>query len=430
MSELTLKNAIVTTTAGTLPGNNSVVVTDGRIAAIGPNLAEHGEVVDCAGMWVGPGFVDLHTHLREPGEEWKEDIESGSRAAAAGGFTAVVAMPNTDPPTDSGHLARYISDRGAEVGLVDVIPAGCITSARAGTKLAHLDELWAAGVRLFTDDGATVADAGLLRRAMEYLAERGGLVAQHCIDPGLAAGGQLHEGEVSSRLGMPGVPSAAEETIIARDLALVRLTGVRYHVQHVSSAGSVALIEAAKAEGLPVTAEVTPHHLMFDDSYAAATDPRYKMMPPLRAVDDVAALRSGVRSGVIDAVATDHAPHADHEKDHPWEDSPFGVTGLEWAGAVVNTVVRLEPERFFAVLARNPASIGSIDHHGRLEVGEPANVVVFDPNPATDTSVTVSRSSNAPYLGTELTGRVVHTIHDGRFTVYHGSIVGSVGAMG
>ena len=239
---------------GTEP--RDLIIADGTVIAIGSGLDVRGEVIDCAGAWVGPGFVDIHTHLREPGQEWKEDIATGSRAAAVGGYTAVVAMPNTDPAIDSGHLARYVADRGAQVGLVEVVPSGCITEGRAGRKLAHLDELYAAGVRLFTDDGDTVADAGLLRRAMEYLAERDGVIVQHCVDAGLAAGGQMHEGDVSSRLGMAGVPSEAEEIVIARDLALVRLTGVRYHAQHVSTAGAVQLIAGAKAEGLPVTAEV------------------------------------------------------------------------------------------------------------------------------------------------------------------------------
>jgi dihydroorotase len=339
-------------------------------------------------------------------------------------------MPNTDPATDSGFLARYVADRGREVGVVEVVPSGCITAGRAGERLAHLDELWSAGVTLFTDDGDSVADAGLLRRAMEYLAERGGVVAQHCIDAGLAGDGQMHEGEVSSRLGMPGVPSEAEEIVIARDLSLVRLTGVRYHVQHLSTAGAVELIAAAKEEGLPVTAEVTPHHLFFDHSAVEESNPLYKMMPPLRAPSDVAAVRRGLRGGVIDVVGTDHAPHADHEKDHPWEDTPFGVTGLEWAAAVVNSVVDLPPEDFFNVMSVAPAAIGGVQSQGTLEVGAPANLVVFDPKVAADTSGTQSRSSNSPYLGLDLRGAVVHTIYRGAFTVRNGAVTDLAGVAG
>jgi dihydroorotase len=429
MSEITLQNATVVTTGGVFE-HSDVVVADGAIDEIGADLKPRGEAIDCEGAWVGPGLVDIHTHLREPGQEWKEDIETGSRAAAAGGYTAVVAMPNTDPAIDSGHLARYVADRGAEVGLVQVVPAGCISAGRSGQKLSHLDELWAAGVTVYSDDGDSVADAGLLRRAMDYLAERGGLIAQHCIDPGLAAGGQVHEGPVASRLGMTPIPREAEEIVISRDLSLVRLTGARYHVQHVSTAGGVALVAAAKAEGLQVTAEATPHHLCFDDSYIESMNPRYKMMPPLREMSDVEALRDGLRTGVIDAVATDHAPHADHEKDHPWEDTPFGVTGLEWAAAVTNTVVNLGPASFFEVLSTNPAAIAGITGQGKLEVGAPANLVVFAPNQAANTTTTVSRSSNSPYLGLELSGSVRYTMYRGQFTVRNAAIVELAGAMG
>lgn len=430
MSEFTLQNAVVVGSNDNGAVTADVAVSNGVVVEIGQGIEVRGEAIDCSGAWVGPGFVDIHTHLREPGQEWKEDIATGSRAAAAGGYTAVVAMPNTEPAIDSGHLARYVADRGAQVGLIDVVPSGCITAGREGKKLAHLDELHAAGVTMFTDDGDTVADAGLLRRAMEYLAERGGVVVQHCVDAGLAAGGQVHEGEVSSRLGIGGVPSAAEEIVIARDLALVRLTGARYHAQHVSTAGAVALIAAAKDEGLPVTAEVTPHHLFFDHSYVEETDPTYKMMPPLRAPSDVEAVRQGLRSGALDVVATDHAPHADHEKDHAWEDAPFGVIGLEWAAAVVNTVVDLPPEDLFRVMSSVPAHIAGIPGQGKLEVGSPANLVVFDPDAAADTDRVVSRSSNAPYLGRVLKGAVVHTVYRGRFTVRDGALLDEAGVAG
>ncbi len=430
MRDLTLRNGTVFAGGEVLPGRHDVVIRDGLVAAIGTDVEAAGEEIDCEGAWVGPGLVDVHTHLREPGQEWKEDIESGSAAAAAGGYTAVVAMPNTDPAIDAGHLARYVQERGQAVGLVDVMSAGCLTAGRRGEKLAHLDELWDAGVRLFTDDGDSVADAGLLRRAMEYLAERGGIVSEHCMDAGLAAGGQVHEGEVASRLGMATIPREAEETIIARDLALVRLTGARYHVQHLSTAGAVALVAAAKAEGLPVTAEATPHHLCFDHSAVEEANPVYKMMPPLREPEDVAALRQGLRDGIVDVVGTDHAPHAAHEKDVPWEDAPFGVIGLEWAAAVVHTVVGLDQAAFFRVLSTTPARLVGLDRHGELAVGREGNIVVFDPARPADTSRLVSMAPNSPYLGMELQGRVTHTVLRGRLTVRDGEVAQPAGATG
>jgi dihydroorotase len=404
-----------TVLTATGPEAVDILVEAGVVSRIGAGLESEGaEVVDASGCWVGPGLVDLHAHLREPGEEHKEDIASGSAAAAAGGFTAVVAMPNTDPPVDAGHLARYVADRGRQVGLVDVVAAGTVSAGRAGSRLAHLDDLWEAGVRLFTDDGDTVADAGLLRRAMEYVAEMGGVVAQHAVDPGLSRGGHMHEGPLSSRLGMQGIPALAESVVVARDLALVRLTGCRYHVQHVSTGESLAMVEAAKAEGLPVTAEVTPHHLAFDVSAVETMNPVYRMMPPLRSTADVDALRSGLRRGVIDAVATDHAPHAAHEKEVPFEEAPNGVTGLEWAAAAVITEVGLDQAGLFAALSTRPAGIAGLADHGRpVEEGNPANLTVIDPQARWVAVSTRSRSANSPWLGRPLTGRVVLTVRAG-----------------
>ena len=394
-----------------------VIVENGRIVAIGPDVsAAEDRVIDAAGSWVGPGFVDVHVHLREPGQEWKEDIATGSAAGAAGGFTALVAMPNTDPATDTGHLARFVVSRGEEVGLLEVAAAGALTLGRLGEHLSHLDDLWAAGVRIFSDDGDTVADAGLLRRAMEYIAELGGVVAEHAMDVGLAQGGHMHEGSISSRLGMVAIPSMAEEVVVARDLAIVASTGVSYHVQHVSTRGTVEMIADAKERGLPVTAEVSPHHLAFDHSATASTDSRYKMMPPLRDVDDVAAVRSGLRSGIIDMVATDHAPHASHEKDVPFEIAPFGVTGLEWAASVVNTVddLGLDQTTFFDRMSVAPARLARLGDQGtHLAVGNLANIVVFDPTLRWTPSSSVSKSRNTPHLGRPHVGRVVATLYRG-----------------
>lgn len=394
-----------------------VTIERGVIGAIGeaPEGAE--KVIDASGCWVGPGLIDLHVHLREPGQEWKEDITSGSVAAAAGGFTAVVAMPNTIPAIDAGHRARFVSERGRGVGMCEVVPAGALTLGREGKELAHLDELLEAGVRIFTDDGDTLVDAGLLRRAMEYLAERGGVIAQHAEDPGLAQGGHMHEGSVSSRLGIRGLPALAEETVVARDLALVELTGASYHVQHVSTSGTLALIRDAKQRGLPVTAEVTPHHLTFDHHQVESMDPDFKMYPPLRTPDDMAELRTALGDGTIDAVATDHAPHADHEQEVPFEEAPRGVVGLETAAPALITATDLDQATFFQRMSTAPARIAGLPDQGNpLVVGEPANLVVVDPNATWTVDRFVSRSQNSPFRGRKLTGRIRATLYRGELT--------------
>ena len=426
-SDLLLQGGLVLTGDG--PKEADVLIRDGRVAELGRRIdVGDAETYDCSGAWVGPGFVDPHAHLREPGQEWKEDIESGAAAAAAGGYTALVAMPNTDPAIDSGHAARYVVDRGERVGIVEIVSAGTVSEGRAGVRLAHLDDLWDAGVRIFTDDGDVVADGGLMRRALEYVGERGGVIAQHAVDPGLSREGQMHEGSVSSRLGMMGIPRQAEDVLIARDLSLVEMTGARYHVQHLTTAGGVELVAEAKKRGLPVTAEATPHHLSFDDGAVAGTDPMYKMMPPLRSPDDLAALRDGLRSGVVDMVGTDHAPHAAHEKDVPFEHAPNGVTGLEWAAAAVNQAVGLEIDALFDRMSSAPARLaGLADQGGPVAVGAAANLVVFNPDERWTAERSVSRSSNAPYLGRELTGRVRLTVFRGAVTARDGSPV--VGVM-
>lgn len=400
-----ISGGTVITPDGLITGD--VKIEGDRVVEVGGTIAGP-DRLDATGCWVGPGFVDLHTHLREPGQEWKEDIESGRRAAAAGGFTTVVAMPNTEPPIDSGHVADHVWRRSG----VEVVPAGCLTLHRAGERLAHLDDLWASGVRIFTDDGDTVADAGLLRRAMEYIAQLGGVVAQHAEDPGLARGGHMHEGSVSSRLGITGLPASAEEVVVARDLRLVEVTGCSYHTQHVSTAGTVELVREAKRHGLPVTAEVAPHHLAFDHSAVASMDPVYKMYPPLRTAEDSEALREALAEGVIDCVATDHAPHSAHEKDVPFEEAPRGVIGLETAAAVVNGVLGLPAEEFFARMADAPRRILGRDST-RVAPGAPADLVVFDPTARWVPRRFRSRSENSPWAGTELIGQVVATFAGG-----------------
>lgn len=399
-----------------------VAIDGSTIVDIGEVVAEPCDtVIDAAGCWVGPGLVDLHVHLREPGQEWKEDIASGSRAAARGGFTTVVAMPNTEPPVDSGQLARYVMDRGAEAGHVRVIAAGAVTLGRAGAQLAHLDDLWAAGVRMFTDDGDTVANAGMLRRAMEYVAELGGVIAQHAEDPGLAGAGHMHEGLVSSKLGMVGLPSMAETIVVERDLRLVELTGCAYHVQHVSAAQTVEVIRRAQNAGLPVTAEVAPHHLVFTDDLVTSMDPVAKMYPPLRTGDDVEALRQALRDGVIGTIATDHAPHSDHEKDVPFEEAPRGVTGLETAAAAVNDAVGLDVATFYDRMSIAPNRVIGRTA-GPLNIGSDADVCVFDPTRRWTPETFYSKSSNSPWLGQQLTGQVIATIFGGTITFQEGDV--------
>ena len=388
---------------------------DGQVTQIADAITvdEH-EVIDASDCWIGPGFFDLHTHLREPGQEWKEDIESGMAAAVSGGYTSVVAMPNTDPVIDVGHLARQVR----RTDPINVIASGAISLGQAGVQLAHLDDLWAAGVRLFTDDGHTLVDAGLLRRAMEYIAQLGGIVAQHAEDPGLCRDGHMHEGTVSSRLGITGLPSVGEEVIVARDLKLVEVTGCRYHVQHVSTSGTVELVRSAKQAGLPVTAEVTPHHLVLDHSEVLSMDPVFKMYPPLRTKEDVDALNDALRDGTIDAVATDHAPHAAFEKDVTFEEAPRGVLGLETAAALVNVATGLDQHTFFDRMASAPARILGAD--GVFGVGS-TDLVVFDPTAKWTYDAPRSKSANSPWIGATMRGRVEHVFtSSGRVSLIEG----------
>lgn len=415
MHDLVLRNGSVLTPEGTYKAD--VAVSKGKIVAVGPELGSAERAIDCTDAWVGPGLVDIHTHLRDPGQTWKEDIGTGSAAAAAGGYTAIVAMPNTDPAIDGADLAHYVAEEGRRSGLVEVGPSGCLTLGRKGRRLSHIDELWNAGVRMFTDDGDSVADAALLQSAMEQVARLGGVVSQHAVDGPLSATGHMHEGDVSHRLGVRGIPREADEITIERDLDLARITGVRYHVQHLSTARSVELVEGAKAAGVAVTAEVTPHHLMFDHWDVEQASTSFKMMPPLRAASDRDALVEGLRSGIIDAVATDHAPHGDAEKDLPFVEAANGVTGLEWAAAVANQTADLDQGGFFDRMSIRPAEIGGFGDHGRLlEVGIAAHIVVFDPSVTWTPVATMSRSSNSPYLGKELRGRVRATVYQGRIT--------------
>lgn len=415
MHDLVLVNGSVLTPNGVQPVD--VAISNGFIEAMGTDLGEAKRTIDCEGAWVGPGFVDIHTHLREPGQDWKEDIASGTAAAAAGGYTAVVAMPNTVPAIDTGSRARHVVDVGHRSGHTLVASAGCLTLGRAGKEAADIEEMWGAGVRVFSDDGDALQNSGLLRTLMERVSELGGVISQHAVDADLSATGHMHEGGVSKDLNLLGIPREADNVLIARDIALAKLTSVRYHVQHLSTAEAVTMIADAKADGVCITAEAAPHHLMFTDEDVRSMDTRFKMMPPLRERRDREALVDGLRSGVIDAVATDHAPHSAAEKDLPFTEAANGVTGLEWAAAVVNGVVQLDQMDFFDRMAIAPARIAMLKGHGEpLSVGAAANVMVFDPDAGWTPSSTMSKSSNSPYLGRVLRGRVLTTILKGHIT--------------
>lgn len=436
MSSLVLRRGLIVGESSLELGD--VLVVDDKIVATGNVGAVPLDVieVDAEGCWVGPGFVDLHTHLREPGREEAETIESGARAGAVGGFTALVAMPNTEPALDNVALVSYVLDRGARTP-IDVAVAGAITVGRAGENLAPIAEMAALGVRLFTDDGIGVQDPSLMRRALTYAAPLGVRLAQHCEDERLAFGGSMNEGPVSSRLGLVGRPALAEELMVMRDIELVRLTGGSMHFLHLSTARSLAMVIAARREGLDVTFEVAPHHFTLDETACEGFDPAFKVHPPLRSASDVRALREALRAGVVDAVATDHAPHAPELKDLPFDEAPAGMLGLEHAGSLTYEALGTGPDvasLLFALLSRGPARIAQLrhgdarvrhsGHGGAVASGEDANLVVFDPQARWRVDVTAlqSRAINTPYAGRELVGRVRATVAKGRLIVHEGAL--------
>jgi dihydroorotase len=415
-----------------------LLLRDGVVAAIGLGVGAGdgaddtgAEVVDAAGLIALPGLVDLHTHLREPGREDAETVETGTRAAAMGGFTAVHAMANTAPVADTAGVVEQVWRLGTEAGYCDVQPVGAVTVGLEGERLAELGAMAdsAAQVRVFSDDGHCVADPVLMRRALEYVKAFDGVVAQHAQEPRLTEGAQMNEGELSGRLGLQGWPAVAEEAIIARDCLLTAHVGSRLHVCHVSTAGSVEIVRWAKGKGWNVTAEACPHHLLLTDEKAATYDPIYKVNPPLRSASDVAALRAGLADGTIDIVATDHAPHPHEDKDCEWAAAAFGMLGLETALSIVQqTMVDTGALDWAGVAERMsyaPARIGRLTTHGRpVAVGEPANVVLYDPaaTRVVDAAETASLSRNTPYAGMELPGRVVATFLRGRPTVLDGKL--------
>ncbi|MCE0762937.1 dihydroorotase [Pseudonocardia kujensis] len=411
-----------------------LLVQDGVVTGIGTGLTapEGTEVFDAGGHVLLPGLVDLHVHLREPGGEESETIETGSHAAALGGFTAVFAMPNTDPVADTAVVVEHVRRRGEEVGLVDVHPVGAVTTGLKGEKLAELGTMAAsaAQVRMFSDDGRCVNDPLIMRRALEYASALDVVIAQHAEDHRLTDGAQAHEGAIASRLGLAGWPATAEETVVARDCALAREAGAALHVCHVSSLHSIAVLRAAKAQGVRVSAEVTPHHLLLTDGRLTGYDPVNKVNPPLRTGADTQAMREALAEGVIDVVATDHAPHASQYKDTEWAAAKPGMLGLQTAlSVVIHTMVEpglLDWHGVARVMSERPAEIGNLPDQGRpIAVGEPATFALVDP----DAQWTVrgpalaSRAANTPYEGMRLPGAVVATVLRGRITARDGKVV-------
>jgi dihydroorotase len=428
---------------GLVIGENSsdvldVFIDEGRLREVSPrvDVPRGTKEIDAEGCWVGPGFVDLHTHLREPGGEEAETIDSGARAGAVGGYSAVVAMPNTEPALDNAALVSYVLDRG-ERTLLDVAVAGAITQGRRGELLAPMAEMAALGVRIFTDDGVGVQDSSLMRRALDYAKPLGVRLAQHCEDEQLATGGSMNEGALSSRLGLTGRPALAEELMVLRDIELVRLTGCPVHFLHLSTARSVALVVAARLQGLPVTCEVAPHHFTLDESCLESFDPNFKVHPPLRGASDVVALRAALVSGAIDAVATDHAPHAPELKELPFDEAPPGMLGLEHAASLTYEALgadAADPTRFFELMSRGPARVAQLRaadvrprhgaHGAAMRAGEDANVVVFDRRErwTARRDTLESRALNTPYDGRAMVGRVRALVAKGELAVIDGAL--------
>jgi dihydroorotase len=422
-------------TGSTLPDGTraDMLIDNGRIVELGVGLSQKGaRVIDANGLQALPGLVDLHTHLREPGFEQSETVLTGSRAAAAGGFTAVHAMANTSPVADTAGVVEQVASLGEQHGYVTVRPIGAVTVGLAGERLSEIGAMAQsrAAVRVFSDDGKCVSDALLMRRALEYVKTFGGVIAQHAQEPRLTEGAQMNEGQLSSELGLAGWPGVAEEAIIARDVLLANHVGARLHVCHVSTAGSVEVIRWAKARGIEVTAEVTPHHLLLDEQLASGYDARFKVNPPLRSSEDVLAVREALAEGVIDVIATDHAPHPLETKECAWQEASFGMVGLESALSVVQAAVVDSGQLSWADVARvfshTPAEIGQLSGYDQpFTVGAPAHLTLIDPSARRTFGLDELRgkSANSPYLGRELPGRVMVTLHRGVPTVLDGEVL-------
>ncbi|MEY4962255.1 MAG: hypothetical protein RLZZ249_952 [Actinomycetota bacterium] len=399
-----------------------VEITNGVVSAIG----KVGPGIDCSGLVALPGFVDIHTHLRQPGFEASETVLTGSQSAAAGGYTAVLAMANTAPVADSAGVVEQVMQLGIEAGYVQVQPIGAVTKGLLGEELAALGSMAAsrAKVRVFSDDGNCVHDPLLMQRALQYVKGFDGVIAQHAQEPKLTQGAQMNDGALATELGLKGWPAVAEEAIIARDALLAEQTGARLHICHLTTAGAVDVVRWAKRRGIQITAEVTPHHLMLTEELVRGYDPTFKVNPPLRTKEDTIALREAVMDGTIDALGTDHAPHSIEKKDCEWEAAAFGMVALEHAASVLQEVVISgggDWQRFSSLISTKPAEIARLEGQGNLVVGAPANIALIDPTAKrTIEAKTHSKSANNPFAGIELPGQIVHTIFRGKFTVQDG----------
>ncbi len=419
MNDILIKNGRVIDPSSGFDEVADVAIAKGKVVKIGKINSQAKTVIDAKGKIVAPGLIDVHVHCREPGHEEEETIASAAAAAVAGGFTAICAMPNTHPAADDDTRIQYVLQRACEANLARVLPAGCITKGRDGKELAEMGLMVQAGVVAFTDDGEGVASSAVMQRALQYAGMLDVPLMQHCQDGDLMTG-SMNSGAVAVRLGLGGIAPAGEQIMLRRDLELVERTKARYHMQHVSSAGSVELIRQAKAKGLPVTAEATPHHLLLTEAACMTYDPNYKMNPPLRGPDDVEALRRGVADGTIDCLATDHAPHAEEEKELEFALAPFGIIGLEcavglYAKALIDSGVMDWPA-LIARMSTGPAAV--VDHHlglGKLQVGGVADITIIDPDAdwTVDLASFVSRSHNCPYQGWKLKARPTCTIVGG-----------------
>ena len=407
--------------------NADIAIENGIVVEIG----KLGPGIDCSGLIALPGFVDLHTHLRQPGFEASETVLTGSKSGAAGGYTALLAMANTSPVADSAGVVEQVLELGVSAGYLQVQPIGAVTKGLEGKELAAIGSMAnsRAKVRVFSDDGNCVHDPLLMQRALQYVKGFGGVIAQHAQEPRLTEGSQMNDGALATELGLKGWPAVAEEAIIARDALLAEQTGARLHICHLTTAGAVDVVRWAKARGIQITAEVTPHHLMLTEELVRGYDPIFKVNPPLRRTEDTLALRAAILDGTVDVLGTDHAPHSIEKKDCEWESAAFGMVGLEHAASVLQEVILGGGgswEQFAKVISRTPAKIAGLDGQGDLKIGSQANITLIDPSAKrTISPKTHSKSSNNPFKGMTLPGQVVHTLYKGKFTVKDSELQGN-----